>query len=249
MPTWAIHLATAKKVSEKINIDKNIFTFGNILPDIPNEYVVQEITHHISHARTHFEVDVLIVEHMEKRYDLRNFAEKYKSKFSNPLMLGYYVHLLTDYFWNDKTYGEHGIYDEEKNRIGLILNDGERILCSKEKARQIKTHDFRVFSKYIYDNQLTDKPEYQEEIRDYLKEIDWITLEQSDIEKTIKYISDRCTRKAQVLENGESTEYKIYSEKEMLELIDISVEFILKMIKKHANDVLKNNEDNEMRNQ
>ena len=86
---------------KKINIDKNIFTFGNILPDIPNEYVVKEITHHVSHVRTHFEVDVLIVEHMEKRYDLKNFEEKYKSKFSNPLMLGYYVHLLTDYFWND----------------------------------------------------------------------------------------------------------------------------------------------------
>ncbi len=239
MPTWAIHLATAKKVSEKININKNIFTFGNILPDIPNEYVVKEITHHVSHAKTHFETDILVVEHMEKRYDLRNFAEKYKSKFSNPLMLGYYVHLLTDYFWNDKTYGEHGIYDEEKNRIGLVLNDGERILCSKEKARQIKTQDFKIFSKYIYDHHLADKPEYQEKIEEYLKEIDWIILEESDIQKTIAYISDRCTGKAQVLENGESTEYRIYSEKEMLELVDTSVVFILKMIKKHAPYLLK----------
>ncbi len=232
MPTWAIHLATAKKISKKINIDKNIFTFGNILPDIPNEYVVKGITHHASHARTHFETDVLVVQHIEKRYDLRNFAEKNKSKFSNPLMLGYYVHLLTDYFWNDKTYGEHGIYDEEKNRIGLILNNGERILCSKEKARQIKTQDFKIFSKYIYDHHLADKPEYQEEIKEYLKEIDWITLEESDIEKTIEYISDRYTGKAQVLEDGESAEYKIYSEKEMLELMDASVIFILKMIRK-----------------
>ncbi len=247
MPTWAIHLATAKRVSEKININKNIFTFGNILPDIPNEYVVKEITNHVSHARTHFEVDVLIVEHMEKRYDLRNFAEQYKSKFSNPLMLGYYVHLLTDYFWNDKTYGEHGIYDEEKHRIGLTLNNRERILCSTEKARQIKTHDFRIFSKYIYDHHLADKPEYQEEIKEYLKDIDWITLEKSDIKRTIEYIRDRCTGRAQVLEEGESTEYKIYSEKEMLELLDASVIFILKMIKKHANNVLKNDEDDEMR--
>ena len=183
--------------------------------------------------------NILVVEHMEKRYDLRNFAEKYKSKFSNPLMLGYYVHLLTDYFWNDKTYGEHGIYDEEKNRIGLVLNDGERILCSKEKARQIKTQDFKIFSKYIYDHHLADKPEYQEKIEEYLKEIDWIILEESDIQKTIAYISDRCTGKAQVLENGESTEYRIYSEKEMLELVDTSVVFILKMIKKHAPYLLK----------
>ena len=68
-----------------------------------------------------------------------------------------------------------------------------------------------------------------------------------NIEKTIEYIGDRYTGKAQVLEDGESTVYKIYNEKEMLELMDASVIFILKMIKKHANDVLKNDEDDEMR--
>lgn len=239
MPTWAIHLATARKISEKININKNIFTFGNILPDIPNEYVVKGITRHLSHARTHFEIDILVVEHIEKRYDLRNFAEKYKNKFSNPLMLGYYVHLLTDYFWNDKTYGEHGIYDEEKKRIGLILNNGERILCSNEKGRQIKTQDFKIFSEYIYNHHLADKPEYQEEIKEYLKDINWITLEQSDIEKTIEYINDRYTGKAQVLENEQSKQYKIFSEREMIESVDKSVEFILKMIRKHAKYLLK----------
>ena len=42
-----------------------------------------------------------------------------------------------------------------------------------------------------------------------------------------------------MIEDGESTEYKIYSEKEMLELVDASVIFILKMIKKHAEYLLK----------
>lgn len=239
MPTWAIHLATAKKISEKIKIDKNMFTFGNILPDIPNEYVVKGITHHASHVKTHFETEVLVVEHIEKRYDLRNFAEKYKSKFSNPLMLGYYTHLLADYFWNDKSYGEHGIYDEEKNRIGLILGNGERILCSKEKARQIKVKNFTIFSKYIYANNMAEIPLYREEMMEYLKDINWITLEKTDIEKTIEYISDRCTGKVKLVTDENDEDYKIYSKEEMIELLDDSVTFILKMIKKHANDLLK----------
>ena len=238
MPTWAIHLATAKKVSEKININKNIFTFGNVLPDIPNEYVVKGISHHISHARTHFETEVLVVEHIEKRYDLRNFAEKYKTKFSNPLMLGYYIHLLTDYYWNDKTYSEHGIYDEEKNRIGLILNTGEKILCSKEQARQTKVNDFKIFSKYIYKNQLASNVKYQPEIQECLKDIDWIKLEEPDINKTIEYINDKFTGKSDVFSENENQEYKIFSESEMLESIDNSVIFILKMIRKHASYLL-----------
>ena len=42
-----------------------------------------------------------------------------------------------------------------------------------------------------------------------------------------------------MLEDGESTEYKIYTEKEMLELMDASVMFILKMIRKAStNEIL-----------
>lgn len=234
MPTWATHLATSKKVSEKICIDKNIFAFGNLLPDIPNRYVIKGIEHYISHARTHFETEILVVEHIEKRYDLKNFAQKYKDKFSNPLMLGYYVHLLTDYYWNDKTYGEHGIYDEEKNRIGLILNNQEKVLCSKEKARQIKAQDFKIFSEYIYKNKLAGKLEYDNKIETYLKEIDWIKLNKEEIQKTIEYVMDKYTGKSKVLQKDEDREYKIYSEKEMILSIEESVNFILKMIHKHA---------------
>ena len=239
MPTWAIHLATAKKISEKININKNLFTFGNILPDIPNGYVIKEIAHHISHARTHFETDILIVEHKEKRYNLKTFVETYKEKFSNPLILGYYVHLLTDYYWNDKTYGERGIFDGEKNRIGLILKDGERILCSKETARQIKTQDFRIFSQYIYNHHLAEEIRYQEEINTYLQEVDWMKIEKTDVEKTIQYIKDRCIGNIPVIEKEEDIEYKIYSEKEMIELLEASIAFILKMLEKHARYLLK----------
>ena len=241
MPTWAMHLLTSKKVSKKINIDSNLFAFGNVLPDIPNGFVVENIRNYIPHSKSHFETEVLVLEHIEKRYDLRTFAEKYKTKFSNPLMLGYYIHLLTDYYWNAKTYDEHGIYNQEKKRVGLILNDGKRIMCSKETARQTKTADFALFSNYIYENKLVDELKFNPKIEKYLKDIDWLKLDEDEIMMTINYIMDRYTGKEKILkdEDKDKFSYKIYTEKEISEGIDDCVSFLLKMIRKHAKYLLK----------
>lgn len=238
MPTWAIHLATAKKIAKNVNIDENLFEFGNILPDIPNGYVIKDLTHKIPHKKTHFEVNVLVLEHLEKRYNLRKFAEKYKEKFSNPLMLGYYTHLLADYYWNSKTYEERGVFDEEKNRVGLVLNDGKKILCNNEEARQIKTRDLVIFSEYAYKNHLMDKLNYTEEILEKLKDIDFIELDEREVKLSIKYVMDRYNDKVKIIPDGINKDYKLYGQKQIEESIDDCVIFILKMIKKHAEYLL-----------
>ena len=33
MPSWSIHLAIAKKVSDKLKVDKDLFSFGSLIPD------------------------------------------------------------------------------------------------------------------------------------------------------------------------------------------------------------------------
>ncbi len=239
MPTWAMHLLTAKKISKKINIDANLFEFGNILPDIPNGYVIQNLAHPISHKKTHFEVNVLVLEHIEKRYNLKKFAEKYKNMFSNPLMLGYYTHLLTDYYWNAKTYDEYGIFDDEKNRIGLVLNNGEKLICSSEESRKIKVRDFMIYSEYIYENKLIDKLIYDKKIKKFLEQIEFIELNVEEINRSIQHVMDNYTGKTQILPEGINKDYKLYSKEQISESIDDCVIFILKMIKKHAEYLLK----------
>ena len=56
MPSWGIHLGIANKLSQKIeNIDKNLFMFGNVVPDINNGYVVEDISKIIPHKITHYD--------------------------------------------------------------------------------------------------------------------------------------------------------------------------------------------------
>ena len=49
MPSWGVHLGIANKVLKNIdNVDKNLFMFGNVTPDIKNGYVIKLSLIHIS---------------------------------------------------------------------------------------------------------------------------------------------------------------------------------------------------------
>ncbi len=221
MPAWAIHLATATKLSEKWNIpkqNKNSFLLGNIAPDILNGYVVKHISHQISHNQTHFAKEVQINHHKERRHDIQGFYDKYHEKFKNPLLLGYYTHILTDTFWNGVAYGERGIFDEEKRLIGLQLQNGKQFLAEKEELRKLKTNDFKLFSKYIYEQHLAEIPEYDEMMLMYAKEIDWLPLEKQDILEAISYLQDMASLKTQI--EVETPEYQIFSPQEMQTIFD-----------------------------
>ena len=67
---------------------------GNILPDILNGYVIKNISHKLTHNGTHFAVEVQIGNHKEHRHDIQGFYNNYYNKFNNPLLLGYYAHMI-----------------------------------------------------------------------------------------------------------------------------------------------------------
>lgn len=39
MPSWGIHLKLAKKLNKKLNLDDDLFTFGNLIPDVDNDSI------------------------------------------------------------------------------------------------------------------------------------------------------------------------------------------------------------------
>ncbi len=227
MPSWAIHLAVTKKLNQKNNLNvqnKNIFLLGNIIPDILNGYVIKNISHVVTHKETHIEKLVQIGTHTEYRYDLEGFVNTYRDKFENPLILGYYTHLLTDFYWNNLTYGKMGIFDEDKNLIGLKLNNGDKLIAPKENLRKTKTNDFNIFSKYIYKNHLADVPKFDEKMLENAKQLDWLNIQKQDILEAIKYLQDMASLKTEF--ELEEKEYKIFSEEKMMENLENCVNLI-----------------------
>ncbi len=233
MPTWGMHLLTAKKllnkIPKKLEISSNEFKLGNLLPDIPNNYVIKDISCNISHSTTHFEKEITVGSHKEKRTDIKGFFDKYHNKFNNPLIIGYYTHLLTDSYWNNKTYGEKAILDSSKNLIGINLKNGQKLICEQEKIRKIKSDDFKLYSYTIFKKHLIDKINYTEKIEQMLKEVSWMQLKKEDIIKTIEYIKEKIENPENIVET-ENLKYQIYSEKEIEEGIEDSIDYIINFL-------------------
>lgn len=116
MPTWGMHLLTAKKLNKKLKInDYNLFLIGNIITDINNGYLVSNVSKVISHKDTHYYSGKKNEKTGEIMfYDVEKFIQDNKENLKNSLVLGYITHLLTDVYWNDLTYAKHGIRDENR---------------------------------------------------------------------------------------------------------------------------------------
>ena len=87
MPTPMLHVAIAKKVNEKLLLEKDLLYIGCLMTNWTN------VEYHVSHFKSEDEG----IEGLSKP-DM--FVEKYESKLDDPLVLGYLIHLLTDRFWN-----------------------------------------------------------------------------------------------------------------------------------------------------
>lgn len=230
MPAWGMHLLIAKKVSEKINIkDYNSFLIGNIVPDINNGYVIPNVSKIITHKDTHYYTEEKYKNtNKVMYYNVKKFVNDNKENINNPIVIGYITHLLTDLYWNDLTYEKHGLRNEENELIGIKLNNGEKLITDGEGRRRTKTDDFRIFTNYIYINNLIDIPKYQEELYDMTKVINTIDITNQDIKQSIQYINN--------VKNSASTlkqEYKIFTQEEMLENVEICAEEIAKYLKEN----------------
>lgn len=191
MPNWMTHLEIAKRANKKYNYKgKNLelFFIGNILPDINNGFIVTDVSNIISHNVTHFTTNDI--------YSYKNFKEKYKLNMNNPLIMGYYTHLLTDFTWNNDFYSS-------------VESDKKLHNLKKEELKKIKQSDFKVYdNKYMNDSiNIHDISNVVENSKD----IEEISIDNNDIMKVINYINNHKNYDEQL---------KFYCEKELDQLID-----------------------------
>lgn len=231
MPSWGIHLALSEKLNEKIKSkDKNLFLFGNILPDINNGYALPNISTIIPHRDTHYAFIKDFSGKKEIMPGYEKFYEENKNQLDNPLVLGYLTHLLADYYWNDLTYIKHGIFDKNGERVGLVLNNKEKLFCNNNEVTKLKSNDYKIFTKYIYSNNLASPPIIQknitEDVEEELKGIAKIKLTSDDIQSTVKYFKQYEDSKEHA-NDVKLKEYKIFTEDEMLNQLDKCADFVI----------------------
>ena len=86
MASSMIHMAVAKELNDKLKRDSKSILIGSIAPDIAK--LIGE-----NKVRSHFE------DRDDDIPNLNKFLSKYKVKLDDDFVLGYYIHLYTDYLW------------------------------------------------------------------------------------------------------------------------------------------------------
>ena len=229
MPSWGIHLVTANEIIKSINvIDKNSFLIGNFIPD-EQGYVVKDISTIVPYDITHFAELQEIDKILDKLPNYNKFFYKYKSKLNNPLLLGYLVHLLTDYYWNRTTHFRYTIMDKNGNCLAIKTNDGRQIEADKEIRKNFKHNDFYIFENYLLEeyNKDIEFPEFNEEILKYLIELEETKYNESDINKIINYLKDKYTK----IEKQDITKFKLFTLEQIKNDYKESINFILDFLK------------------
>ena len=203
MPNWKVHLEIAKRINQKQNYtgkELEEFNLGSILPDINNCYIVTDISKKLDHKYTHYQDEITTPSYI-------NFEKIYKNKiYKDPLILGVYIHLYTDYTWNNYFYTN---YDNHEKLQGL----------SHAEKRKIKQDDFKAYNDLFIEN----KPQfiYTQELVQKAKEIDRVSINEEDIKKVEKFLEEQ---------QKSNNKYKILTEKILNELLNETIVYFNKKL-------------------
>ena len=122
MASSLIHICVAKEVNKFLNRDESQLLIGSIAPDIAKLI-------NISKDITHFEKKKKNIPNLDR------FLNKYGSYLNNDFVLGYYIHLYTDYIWF-------------KYFVPSLIDDNKIIKLNNKK----ENFDEEKFMEYIYDD-------------------------------------------------------------------------------------------------
>lgn len=217
MPRWGIHLEIANRIKDKINIGSNEYLFGNILPDVQDGYLVKDISNILNHLDNHYN-DLI-----NNTYDA--FYEIHKEIINEDIVIGYLVHLLTDFYFN-KSFDKKYKWLDNSN-IELELLTGEKVIMDRDLAGiKYKQHDFKVFEKELIKQKEIETPVFEKDLTYKSNLITVININENDVKKVIKYFDD------EFYNVNIDNEYLIYEKEELEKLMKETEEFILEYLTK-----------------
>lgn len=179
MPCWTIHTAIAKDLNKELNLNPDLLYYGAILPDVDknNNYGKFKAHFYIKHPKYYEEVIV----------DFNQFMEKYKNKLDKDLIIGYYIHLLTDYYFNEYMFNNTYVLDDKGyiREIKLLLGSSNDI----ESRRRFKQLDFIMYGGYLLRNNRVGIPKDKDIINKHLCELEDCFLSEDEVNKRIDYMN------------------------------------------------------------
>ena len=110
MASTIIHMAVVHEINKVLKRDNNLILLGGIAPDLGKIANGSKI-------ETHF------LDTNDNIPNIDRFLNKYKNKMNDDFVMGYFIHLYTDYLWFK--YFVPSLYEEGKEIITKL--DGTKI--------------------------------------------------------------------------------------------------------------------------
>ncbi len=222
MPSWPIHLKIAKEVNKKLNLDNDLFYYGNLIPDVDNNTKISRFT-------SHYYGNLKFPNCNESMIDVEAFIKDYKDKMNNPLIIGYYCHLLTDNYYNDYICTNCLVINENKDAIGIKLNNGTIIDVDVEDKQRLKRKykhdDLELYGKYLLNNEELYIPKNSNKIIMNINMLKDNFLTEENVTERINFLNNDFYKNNKL--DKKTLEYKLFTKNELDTLIDSCAKFIL----------------------
>ncbi len=199
MASSMIHIVVANEINKKINRNSKAILIGSIAPDIAKHL-------NLSKKDSHFQ------ETDETLPDLNKFLDKYKKDLTDDFVLGYYIHLYTDYLWFK--YFEPDFY---KNGVIYKLN-GDIENVEPIKKRNYFYNDYTNLNIKLIDEYNLDLSIFYEEVPRFNNIIKEIPMDK------IKVIIDKA---GIIIENSKESKSYVFDMDIVNKFINTSVNYIL----------------------
>ena len=136
MASSIIHMAVASEINKELNRDYKSILIGSIAPDISKQIGENK-------TKSHF------IRNEQNIPELNDFLYRYKSDLEDDFVLGYYIHLYTDYLWFK--YFLPNFVNEDKNYI-YDINTREKRKVNKEDMLKYIYNDYTNINVDVIEN-------------------------------------------------------------------------------------------------
>lgn len=231
MPSWSVHLTVAKKVNKKLGLNEDLFLYGNLIPDVDKGTSITRYEAHYYNEQLSFPTVP-----QEKMIDINKFLNIYKSQLSNPLILGYYSHLLTDQFYNEKVYTSKWVQDDKNNIIGIKFNNNKILKIDindkKRLKRKYKHRDFELYGKYLFNDGYVSIPQNINLVKDNAIYLENKFLTDKLIDYRFNYLKNDFAKfnKLSLSEKLFKHNYKLFTKNELDTILEDCIEMIINKI-------------------
>ena len=184
MASTIIHMAVANEINKVLKRNDNQLLIGSISPDVSK--LVGE-TKLYSHFLDSDDTDIPNID---------RFLERYKDNLNDDFVLGYFIHLYTDYLWFKYFVPE--VFDE----VFVTKLDGTKIRCTGNMIDMYIYNDYTNMNEQLIEKYNLDLKIFyvrSEHFNNIIKEIPMDKLDLI-LDKTIEIIENTKVKKDLVLD-------------------------------------------------